>query len=91
MKRLILKLRIVFTNISRVIMSLLFVNLGTLLRYNVYASEPSCYFTVPTVEKNNSENVIFIVVPIVLIIILISAIISIIILKNKKKKDEKGE
>lgn len=93
MKKLILKLKIIMTNISRIIMSFLFVNLGPLFQNNVQASiEPSCYIAGPSVDEKvvsnsiNLQKVFIIAVPIVLVIALVSFII---IKKKKSKKKEK--
>ncbi len=94
MKKLALKLKIIMTNISRIIMSFLFVNLGALFQNNAQASiEVTCYMAGPSVDKKivsnsiNLEKVFIIVVPIVLVI----AIVSFIIIKKKKSKEEKKD
>ena len=94
MKKLILRLKIIITNISRIIMSFLFVNLGSLFQNNVQASiEPTCYIAGPSVDEKvvsnsiNLEKVFIIAVPIVLVI----AIVSFIIIKKKKSKKKEKE
>lgn len=93
MKKQSLKLRIIMTNISRIIMSFLFVNLVALFQNNVQASmEPTCYIAGPSVDGKvvsnsiNLQKVFIVAVPIVLVV----AIVSFIIIKKKKsKKNEK--
>ena len=101
MKKRFLKLKIIMTNISRVIMSFLFVNVGYLFRNSVLAVEPTCYDVGPSVRAEvtcyaagpsasnsiNLEKVFIIVVPIVLVI----AVVSYIIIKKKKSKKKKEE
>ena len=102
MKKRFLKLKIAMTNISRIIMSFLFVNLGYLFRNTVLAikasdttviNEPTCYSTAPYAtapsasNSINLEKVFIIVVPIVLVI----AVVSYIIIKKKKSKKKKEE
>ena len=98
MKKLILKLKIIMTNISRIIMSFLFVNLGSLFQNNVQASiEPSCYVAGPSVDEKvvsnsiNLQKVFIIAVPIVLVIALVSFIIIKKKKSKKKEKENKGE
>lgn len=95
MRKSILKLKITMTNISRIIMSLLFVNLGYLFQNNVQASmEPICYLAGPSTDAKlvsnsiNLQKVFIIAVPIVLVIALVSFII---IKRNKSKKKENKE
>lgn len=98
MKKLILKLKIIMTNISRIIMSFLFVNLGSVFQNSVHASiDPTCYIAGPTDgAKVNStsvslEKVFIIAVPIVLVIALVSFIIIKRKKSKKKEKDNKEE
>lgn len=102
MKKLILKLKIIMTNISRIIMSFLFVNLGVLFQNNVQANvqvsmEPTCYVAGPSVDEKvvsnsiNLQKVFIIVVPIVLVIALVSFIIIKKKKSKKKEKENKGE
>lgn len=98
MKKLILKLKIIMTNISRIIMSFLFVNLGFLFQNNVQASmEPTCYIAGPSVDEKvvsnsiNLQKVFIIAVPIVLVIALVSFIIIKKKKSKKKEKENKGE
>lgn len=98
MKKLILKLKIIMTNISRIIMSFLFVNLGSLFQNKVQASiEPTCYIAGPSVDEKvvsnsiNLQKVFIIAVPIVLVIALVSFIIIKRKKSKKKEKDNKGE
>lgn len=97
MKKLNLELKIIMTNISRVIMSFLFVNLGALFQNNVQAIQPSCYMTGPSVDEKvvsnsiNLQKVFIIVVPIVLLIALISAVIIKRNISKKEKKDVKKD
>lgn len=97
MKKSVLKFKIIITNISRVIMSFLFVNLSSLFP-NSYASqshmEITCYAPLPPDERSyfasiNLAKVFIIAVPIVLVIALVSFII--IEMKKNKEKDNKGE
>ena len=99
MKKRFLKLKIAMTNISRIIMSFLFVNVGYLFQNSVQAvknpnykltpadltgQEPSCYIAgLPRFEL----NVFIISVPIVLVI----ALVLFIIVKKKKSKKKKEE
>lgn len=98
MKKLILKFKITMTNISRIITSFLFVNLGYLFQNNVQASiEPTCYIAGPSADEKvvsnsiNLQKVFIVAVPIVLVV----AIVSFIIIKKKKskknEKENKGE
>ena len=89
MKKRFLKLKIIMTNISRVIMSFLFVNVGYLFRNTVLAikasdtfiAEPTCYDVGPSASNSiNLEKVFIIVVPIVLVI----AVVSYIIIKENR-------
>lgn len=98
MKKFVLKLKIITTNISRIIMSFLFVNLGSLFQNSVQASiEPTCYIAGPSVDEKvvstsvNLEKVFIIAVPIVLVIALVSFIIIKRKKSKKKEKDNKGE
>lgn len=93
MKKKFLKPKIIMTNISRVIMSFLFVNMGYLFQNSVQAvkmPEPSCYFVGSPIEpKVNLEKVFIIAIPIVLVIALV---LFIIVKKKKSKKNkEKGK
>ena len=88
MKKRFLKFKIAMTNISRIIMSFLFVNVGYLFRNSVLAVEPTCYDVGPSASDSiNLEKVFIIVVPIVLVI----AVVSYIIIKKKKSKKKKEE
>ena len=99
MKKRFLKFKIIMTNISRIIMSFLFVNVGYLFQNSVLAVvirpediEPSCYLAGPSSEPELSsyislEKVFIIAVPIVLVI----AVVSFIIIKKKKSKKNKKE
>ena len=89
------------TNISRIIMSFLFINLSSLFQNNAQATntnvnEPiiiTCYDAGPTntkevlVDSMNLEKVFIIAVPVVIVI----ALISLIIIKKKKSKKEKKD
>ena len=92
MKKKNLKLKILLTNIRRIIMSFLFVNLGTLFQNNVKAiidintvslnSQMTCYDSGPQPTMwEKIEHVFILIVPITLIILLIIFI-------SKKKKEE---
>ena len=93
MKKIILKFKIIITNISRVIISFLFVNLSSFFQNGVQATsmEPTCYIAGPSVDEKvvsnsiNLQKVFIIAAPIVLVIALVSFIII------KKKKDKKSE
>lgn len=96
MRKIRLKLKIIMTNLSRIIMSFLFVNLGSLFQNGVQAStDPTCYWVGPTVDKKVSDfswdKVFIILVPIVIVITLISFIIIKRKKKKAKKKENKGE
>jgi hypothetical protein len=96
MKKLVLKLKILLTNISRIIMSVLFVNLNFLFPSKVNAwtidtSDMTCYITggpsTTTQEEGffssfSLEKVFIIAVPVVIVI----ALASFIIIKRKKSK-----
>ena len=99
MEKRFLKFKIAMTNISRVIMSFLFVNVGYLFQNSVLAvknpnreltpadltgKELSCYIAGP---PRFELNVFIIAVPIVLVI----AVVSFIIIKKKKSKKNKKE
>ena len=96
MKKFIMKLKILVTNISRVIMSLLFVNIEISFMDNVFAVSPSsvsyeitCYDVAPPYEpKQELNNILIFLVPIVIII---GVVIFIVIKKNKKTKEEKKD
>ena len=100
MKKRFLKFKIIMTNISRIIMSFLFVNVGYLFQNSVLAvknpnreltpadltgQELSCYIAGP---PRFELNVFIIAVPIVLVIALV---LFIIIKKKKSKKNKKEE
>lgn len=95
MKKRFLKLKIAMTNISRVIMSFLFVNVGYLFQNSVLAikasdivAEPTCYAAGPSAPGAiNLKKVFIIAVPIVLVI----AVVLFIIVKKKKSKKKKEE
>lgn len=101
MKKIFLKIRIIMTNISRIIMSFLFINLSSLFQNNAKATntnvnEPiiiTCYDAGPQntkeslVDSMNLEKVFIIAVPVVIVI----ALISLIIIKKKKSKKEKKD
>lgn len=101
MKKIFLKIRIIMTNISRIIMSFLFINLSSLFQNNAQATntnvnEPiiiTCYYTGPQstketlVDSMNLEKVFIIAVPVVIVIVLV----SLIIIKKKKSKKEKKD
>ena len=101
MKKLLLNLKIFFTNIYRAIMSFLFVNLiisawkVSFGASNLNDADVMCYDTVPITEItcyeagppiNRTElSVFFIFVPIVILVI---AIIGFIVRKKRKKKKD---
>lgn len=101
MKKIFFKIRIIMTNISRIIMSFLFINLSSLFQNNAQATntnvnEPiiiTCYDAGPPntkealVDSMNLEKVFIIAVPVVIVI----ALISLIIIKKKKSKKEKKD
>lgn len=98
MRKVILKFKIIMTNISRIIMSFLFVNLGYLFQNNVQASiEPTCYIAGPSSDEkvvSNSiklQKIFIIAVPVVLVILLVSFIIIKRKKSKKKEKENKGE
>ena len=94
MKKIFLKIRIIMTNISRIIMSFLFINLSSLFQNNAQATntnvnEPiiiTCYDAgspntkEALVDSMNLEKVFIIAVPVVIVI----ALVSLIIIKKKK-------
>lgn len=94
MKNIILNLKIIWTNFSRILMSFLFINVGNFFGNKAHASmELSCYITGPSEDVNNASNfnvgnVFIIFVPIVIIAI---AVISIIIRHKNKKKEKKNK
>ena len=99
MKELILKLRIIMTNISRIIMSFLFINLNFSLANKVLGAtigdvtqlQITCYDTGPreTLSTNTFtlKNVLIILVPAAIIIGVIILIVK--RRKNKSKKEKK--
>lgn len=99
MKELILKLRIIMTNISRIIMSFLFINLNFSLANKVLGTtieevpqvEMICYGAGPreTLSTNTFtlKNVLIILVPVAIIIGVIILIVK--RRKNKSKKEKK--
>lgn len=97
MKKMLLKIRILLTNISRVIMSFLFINLNfsyvnRVLGENVTVISPvvTCYYSGPS-EKVNTftlKNVLIILVPVAVII---GVIILIVKKKKSKSKEEKKD
>lgn len=98
MKKILLKTRIVLTNISRVIMSFLFINLNFSLANKVLGAtigdvtqlQITCYGTGPrgTVSTNTFtlKNVLIILVPAAIIIGTI-----ILIVKRRKNKSKEGK
>mgnify|MGYP003371481051 CR=1 FL=1 len=96
-----LKFKIAMTNISRVIISFLFVNLSSLFQNSVQALdansdvhipqgpvEPMCYYAAYNAPQEVTfEKVFIIAVPIVLVI----AGVSFLIIKRKKAKKNKVE
>ena len=100
MKKLILKLKIIMTNISRIIMSFLFINLNFSLANKVLGTtigeviEPqiTCYGAGPreTLSTNTFtlKNVLIILVPVAIII---GAIILIVKRRKNKSKEEKKD
>lgn len=105
MKNIKLRIKIVLTNISRIIISFLFINLGNLFKNSLYvqASEYSyenisCYFAGPSYNniinengKNGNLNKLDIshVFIIIVPIVVIIVITAIIIIKHKNKKKDK--
>lgn len=99
MKKLILKLKIIMTNISRIIMSFLFINLNFSLANKVLGAtigdvtqlQITCYDTGPreTLSTNTFtlKNVLIILVPAAIIIGVIILIVK--RRKNKSKKEKK--
>ena len=92
MKKIFLKIRIIMTNISRIIMSLLFINLSSLFQNNAQATntnvnEPIIITKEALVDSMNLEKVFIIAVPVVIVI----ALVSLIIIKKKKSKKEKED
>ncbi len=99
MKKLILKLKIIMTNISRIIMSFLFINLNFSLSNKVLGAtigdvtqlQITCYDTGPreTLSTNTFtlKNVLIILVPAAIIIGVIISIVK--RRKNKSKKEKK--
>ena len=100
MKKLILKLKIIMTNISRIIMSFLFINLNFSLANKVLGAtigdvtqlQITCYGTGPreTLSTNTFtlKNVLIILVPVAIII---GAIILIVKRRKNKSKEEKKD
>ena len=97
MKNILLRTKIVLTNISRVIMSFLFINLNFSLTNKVLGTslkdidpmEITCYEAGPNkiVSPNafTLKNVLIILVPIAIII----GVIILIVKRNKAKKEKK--
>lgn len=98
MKKILLKTRILLTNISRVIMSFLFINLNFSLANKVLgvslnkSMEITCYGAGPSeISSTNAftlKNVFIILVPVVIII---ETIILIVKTKKNKSKEEKKD
>ncbi len=101
------KLKVVLTNISRIITSFLFINLGSLIhsKYVNAASarmEPSCYLVGPTDSHYNNSvseagkqiigtDNVFIILVPIAIIVIIVGIVIYKCKKNKKKEKAKEE
>ena len=91
MKKLILKIKILLTNISRITMSFLFINLNFFYTNRVFGvvrpedfGEPTCYDVGPTTGDKIEmifEDVLIILVP-------IAIVVGIIIIKRKKNKSK---
>ena len=100
MKKLILKLKIIMTNISRIIMSFLFINLNFSLANRASGTyigeaevlQPTCYDIGPreTLSTNTFtlKNVLIILVPVAIII---GVIILIVKRRKNKSKEEKKD
>ncbi|MDO4382407.1 MAG: hypothetical protein Q4C39_05050 [Clostridia bacterium] len=95
MKKQFLKFRIIMTNISRIIMSFLFVNLSFSLANRVLGFEPinkeiiaTCYAAGPDEKTFTLNNVLIILVPVAIII---GVVIFIIKKKKNKTKEEKRD
>ena len=100
MKKILLKTRIVLTNISRIIMSFLFINLKFSLANEVFGvylkdfdsvQQPTCYEAAPKIVSTNTftlKNVLIILVPVAIII---GVIILIVKKKKSKSKEEKKD
>lgn len=95
MKKWILKIRILLTNISRVIMSFLFINLNFSFLNKVYgvslsdsSLEMTCYDAGPDVvepEIFTVKNVLVVLVPIVIVVV------AVILIMKKRKKNKSKE
>lgn len=102
MKKKTVKLKILLTNIRRIIMSFLFVNLGTFFQNNVKAVgtlfqsniDVSCYWAGPTTSNlstpiTTGEKIVnFFQEHVFILIVPIALIILLIIFIAKKKKEE---
>lgn len=95
MKKLALKLKIIITNISRIIMSFLFINLNFSLNNKALGAsiknmDVTCYDTFPAEQSETFtfKNVLIILVPVAIII---GTIILIVKRKKKKSKEEKTD
>lgn len=100
MKKLILRLKIIITNISRIIMSFLFINLNFSLANKVFgvslkdidSMQITCYEAGPSeIVSTNTftlKNVLIILVPVAIII---GVIILIVKKKKNKSKEEKKD
>lgn len=95
MKKQFLKFRIIMTNISRIIMSFLFVNLSFSFANRVLGFEPinkeviaTCYEAGPDKKTFTLNNVLIILVPVAIII---GVVIFIIKKKKNKTKEEKRD
>lgn len=95
MKKILLKIRILLTNISRVIMSFLFIDLNLSYINRVFgvsttdiSPQITCYEVIPIKTSNTLtlKNVLIILVPVVIVI---GAIILIVKKKKGKSKEEK--
>ena len=100
MKKLFLRLKIIITNISRIIMSFLFINLNFSLANKVFgvslkdidSMQITCYEAGPSeIVSTNTftlKNVLIILVPVAIII---GVIILIVKKKKNKSKEEKKD
>lgn len=97
MKKMLLKIRILLTNISRIIMSFMFINLNFSYANRVLGVsindldiQMTCYDVGPPIESANTltlKNILIILVPVAIII---GAVILIVKKKSKSKEEKKN-
>ncbi len=101
MKKMLLKLKILLTNISRVIMSFLFINLNFSYINKVFgvsvsdmSTQMTCYDTSPMIQTENTltlKNILIILVPVIIVVVAVVLIVKNKKSKSKEKKEESKE